>query len=502
MSRVRFGGITALDHASFSVERGEICGLIGPNGAGKTTLFNVISRIYDPTSGSITFDGQDVLRHPPAPDLRARHLPNVPEPGPVAGDDGARERDGRRPLRHEGQLRHRAAAARHPRRGATTARAVLRAARSASELAEVAFQPAAGLPFGTLKRVEIARALAGDPKMLMLDEPAGGLTHAEVDELATLIRRLRDEFTLTILLVEHHMAMVMGISDKVVVLDFGRKIAEGTPQPGRQRSEGHRGLPGGESTHHRHGTSASRPTATAHAGETLLEVTDLEGPLRRSRGAPRGRLPRRPRRGRRHPRGQRRRQDDDPAGDLPDGRPPRARSCSTARSSPGDDDREIVRRGVAHVPQGRGTLNDLSVEDNLLAGAYVRRDDEVGDDIERWFDMFPRLRERRTQHAGSLSGGEQQMLAVARALMSRPKLLLLDEPSLGLAPLIVQDMFRVFGEINASEGTTMLVVEQNANIALDLADRAYVLEAGQTVLSGSADDLRHDDAVRKAYLGY
>ncbi len=116
--------------------------------------------------------------------------------------------------------------------------------------------------------------------------------------------------------------------------------------------------------------------------------------------------------------------------------------------------------------------------------------------------MFPRLKERRTQPAGSLSGGEQQMLAVARALMSRPKLLLLDEPSLGLAPLIVQDIFRVFGELNKNEGMTMLVVEQNANLALDIADRAYVLEAGETVLSGNADDLRHDDAVRKAYLGY
>jgi branched-chain amino acid transport system ATP-binding protein len=163
---------------------------------------------------------------------------------------------------------------------------------------------------------------------------------------------------------------------------------------------------------------------------------------------------------------------------------------------------DIVRLGVAHVPQGRGTLNDLSVEDNLLAGAYVRRDGEIGSDIDKWFDTFPRLRERRTQPAGSLSGGEQQMLAVARGLMSRPKLLLLDEPSLGLAPLIVQDIFRVFGELNAEQGTTMLVVEQNANVALDLANHAYVLEAGETVLSGDADELRHDDAVRKAYLGY
>jgi len=163
---------------------------------------------------------------------------------------------------------------------------------------------------------------------------------------------------------------------------------------------------------------------------------------------------------------------------------------------------DIVRRGVAHVPQGRGTLNDLSVEDNLLAGAYIRRDGEITADIERWYDMFPRLRDRRTQPAGSLSGGEQQMLAVARALMSRPTLLLLDEPSLGLAPLIVQDIFRVFAQLNAEQAMTMLVVEQNANVALDLAHRAYVLEAGRTVLSGAADELRHDDAVRKAYLGY
>ena len=163
---------------------------------------------------------------------------------------------------------------------------------------------------------------------------------------------------------------------------------------------------------------------------------------------------------------------------------------------------EIVRMGVAHVPQGRGTLADLSVEDNLLAGAFIRKDKNVQDDMRRWYDAFPRLHERRTQSAGSLSGGEQQMLAVARALMSRPNLLLLDEPSLGLAPIIVKSLFERFGELNRDEGTTMLIVEQNANLALDIAHRAYVLEAGETVLTGTADDLRHDDAVRKAYLGY
>jgi branched-chain amino acid transport system ATP-binding protein len=167
----------------------------------------------------------------------------------------------------------------------------------------------------------------------------------------------------------------------------------------------------------------------------------------------------------------------------------------------GRDTAEIVRRGVAHVPQGRGTFPELSVMDNLKVGAYVRKDNEVQADIDKWMEIFPRLGERRTQAAGSLSGGEQQMLAVARAMMSRPKLLLLDEPSLGLAPLIIEDLFHRFGDINRETGTTMLVVEQNANLALEIASRGYVLEAGSIVLSGTADDLRTNEAVREAYLG-
>jgi len=162
----------------------------------------------------------------------------------------------------------------------------------------------------------------------------------------------------------------------------------------------------------------------------------------------------------------------------------------------------VVRRGIGHVPQGRGTFPELTVEENLEAGAYTRKDRTgVRDDIDRWFSMFPRLQERRTQQAGSLSGGEQQMLAVARALMSRPRLLLLDEPSLGLAPLVIQGLFRQFAELN-KEGVTMFVVEQNANLALAVAHRAYVLEAGQIVLSGVADELKSDDSVRRAYLGF
>jgi branched-chain amino acid transport system ATP-binding protein len=162
----------------------------------------------------------------------------------------------------------------------------------------------------------------------------------------------------------------------------------------------------------------------------------------------------------------------------------------------------VVRWGIGHVPQGRGTFPELTVEENLEAGAYTRKDRAaVRTDIDRWFTTFPRLLERRTQQAGSLSGGEQQMLAVARALMSRPRLLLLDEPSLGLAPLVIQGLFLQFAQLN-QEGVTMFVVEQNASLALGVANRAYVLEAGQIVLSGAAEELKSDDSVRRAYLGF
>lgn len=162
---------------------------------------------------------------------------------------------------------------------------------------------------------------------------------------------------------------------------------------------------------------------------------------------------------------------------------------------------DIVRKGVAHVPQGRGTLPELSVEDNLRVGAYTRKDKEIDADMARWFEVYPVLHERREQRAGSLSGGEQQMLAVARALMSRPSLLLLDEPSLGLAPLIVQDLFKRFKQINQETGTTMLVVEQNAQLALAIANRGYVIESGEIILQGEASSLINDDGIRKAYLG-
>ena len=164
---------------------------------------------------------------------------------------------------------------------------------------------------------------------------------------------------------------------------------------------------------------------------------------------------------------------------------------------------EIVRHRIAHVPEGRGTFTSLTVDENLRIAAYTRKDkDGVRAELERVFSYFPRLKERVQQQAGTLSGGEQQMLAIARALMLKPRLMLLDEPSFGLAPLIVVEIFRILRRINEEEGVSILLVEQNAALALDLADYAYVLETGKVVLSDRADVVKNDETIRKSYLGY
>ena len=353
------------------------------------------------------------------------------------------------------------------------------------ELEDVAHTIVSGLPFGTQKRVELARALAAEPKILLLDEPAGGLNHEEVYALGDLIRRIRNDR-------KSHGA--------------ARRTSHGPGDVDRRSCGGAEFRPQARRGHARRrairprrdqGLSREQGPMTAllnikalnaYYGQVQalhgLEFSLNEGSVTTLLGA-------------------------NGAGKTTtlraicnmvrttgaiefDGAPLSSRSTEN-----------IVRLGIAHVPQGRGTFTTMTVEENLQLGAITRSDKAgVASDIERMYAHFPVLKQRHTQQAGTLSGGEQQMLAVARALMLRPRLMLLDEPSFGLAPLIVRDLFKILGKINREDKVTILVVEQNAQLALEIADQAYVIETGRIVMSGKANEIADNEDVRRSYLGY
>jgi len=494
---VQFGGLKAVNDVTMEVHEGEITALIGPNGAGKTTLFNVVSRLQSVTTGRVFFEGKDITNLNPAEAARAgmaRTFQNLR----IFANMSVLENVlvGCHVHEHSGML--------SDGLGFPGQRAEERSSRERAMktlellgLEQYAYRPAASLPYGIQRLVEIARAVASEPKLLMLDEPAAGMNASERTYLVNRIARIRDA-GITVLLVEHDIGLVMGISDAVNCLDYGKLIACGTAKVVQADPAVIAAYLGdGKSTVARTAVEVS-PGAVADNLLVVEDVVTSYGTIEALHGVslvvPKGQIVAvlgangagkttlletisgllRPNKGHIHYQG-----------------------ADITKLAP----HRIARRGLGHVPEGRQLFPTLSVEDNLVMGSRARADKAgLADDIAFVYEVFPVLSERRKQLAGTLSGGEQQMLAIGRALTGRPSLLLLDEPSMGLAPLTVDRIFEGLVKLN-EQGLTMLMVEQNAEMALSIADQAVVLQTGNVVLAERATDLRADDRVRESYLG-
>jgi branched-chain amino acid transport system ATP-binding protein len=481
----RFGGLTALEGVSLSVAQGTIHAVIGPNGSGKTTLFNIISGIYTPTEGDVRFAAA-VVTSKPLNQLAAMGL--------------ARTFQNTR-LFASMTVRQNVLAARHGR--AHPWRFDQENARRVEEimqfvgLADVADTSAASLPQGQRRLLEIAKALALEPRLVLLDEPHGGLNHAETARLIEVIRQMHAR-GMTILLIEHEMEVVMTLADRITVLNFGKVLAEGAPaeiQRNEAVIEAYLGRADREAELH---TQVGR--AADGTGAPLLEVADLtvrygdiEAVRKVSLNVGTGEFVAL-------------------LGNNGAGKSSTLKAIARLAQASGsvrfagheltkEPTERLVGMGLALVPERRRLFGGLTVIENLKIGAYGRPHAELARLIEEMLELFPNLKRLSASLAFSLSGGEQQMLAIARALISRPRLLLLDEPSLGLAPLLVEQVFSKLVEVNR-QGTAVLLVEQNARMALSVAHRGYVLSSGRIVAEGSAAAVARDPRLMGAYLGH
>jgi len=484
-----FGGFAAVSDLSFHVAEGEVVGLVGPNGAGKTTTFNVVTGFLRPSRGRVRLFGDDVTGLPPHR-LARRGMVRTFQHTRVFSDLSVGENIGVASHLAERGGPWRAVfgvgAAERRRFNERTEEILDRAG-----IGSLRFNRAGSLAYGEQRVLEIALALAADPSLLLLDEPFAGMNETESTATMELIHRIRDG-GVSVLVIDHHMQTMARGCDRLVVMDHGLKLAEGRPgdvvtQPAVV--EAYLGA----------GADLEAPV-TAPQSDDVLVVRDLDvryGRVRALEGA-----------------GLTVRRGEIVAlvGANGAGKTTLLRAVSGLVTTAGGSisllGRDLtgvnpvarVRLGLAHCPEGREVFPRMSVLENLRLGAMTTDPAAANAGLEHVFDIFPRLRERSSQTAGSLSGGEQQMLAIGRALMSRPKLLLLDEPTLGLSPLLAREVGETLLRLNA-EGLSVLLVEQNAVLALAIAHRAYVLENGHVAMSGPAAELRNDEAVKRVYLG-
>ncbi|MCR8958235.1 ATP-binding cassette domain-containing protein [Variovorax sp. S2] len=490
---MQFGGVRAVGDLAFATQPGGITSLIGPNGAGKTTVLNMLSGFYRPTGGGFrlgesALQGQRAYRIARAGVARTYQTSQLF--GSLSVEDNVALALGRGTLGPLlGARRFRSAAARAEARQLLAFCGYAGSARArAADLAHV-----------DRRLVEIARALATAPQALLLDEPAAGLSREDKALLAALLQRIAAA-GIGVLLVEHDMELVMGISDHIVVLDAGRRLAVGGVAAIQADPEVRKAYLGealaaddapAEGPAPRPPLPADAPEllgvgglVAGYGAEPVLHGIDLR--VRRgelvallgANGAGKSTLMR------------------SLAGLH---RPVQGGIHIDGIELAGLAAERVVAHGLVLVPEGRQVFPELSVRDNIRLGAFLDgRDIEAR--TEAMLGRFPRLRERLHQRAGLLSGGEQQMLAIARGLMSKPRVLLLDEPSLGLAPKIIAELFKALYGLRA-EGLTVVLVDQMAALALALCDRAYVIEGGRIAAEGSAAEIAADGALARAYLG-
>jgi branched-chain amino acid transport system ATP-binding protein len=481
-----FGGIKAAADVSFAAAPGQVTSIIGPNGAGKTTVLNLVSGFYTPDAGSIRL-GEAELAGRPAHLVSRAGIARTYQTTNLFGDLSVL--DNVLIALKGGRLGYLLA-------GTSDEDAV----RTAEDLLHfVGYRGPVGrlagaLPHVDRRLVEIARALATRPRVLLLDEPAAGLAKEDKEALGGLLREVAG-IGIAVILVEHDMSLVMDVSDHIVVLDGGELLSAGLA--GEVRDD-----PAVRDAYLGSVDYEGKPRETPWAGEQLAVLTTRK--LSAGYGAA-------------------------PAIDGVDlvvnpgemvavlgangaGKSTLMRAISGLhRPIEGsvilNDEQvgqkaahDIVAAGLALVPEGRQVFPELTARDNIMLGAFRRGDKVSAADIEAVLDRFPRLRERQGSKAGVLSGGEQQMLAIARALVSEPKILLLDEPSLGLAPAMIGELYDLLAELR-DEGVTILLVDQMANLALTIVDRGYVLSSGRVIHEGPADQLKSHGAVVQAYLG-
>jgi len=485
---VNFGGVRAVRDLTLEAQPGAITSIIGPNGAGKTTALNVICGFYRPDAGTVRLGDQIVSA------LRAHQIPRA---GIARTYQTSQLFESMSVIDNVVIALRRGRLAPHFLTGGKHGD---EAEIAESLLAFVGYRGALGRPADALahvdkRLVEIARALAVRPSVLALDEPAAGLNAEDTAAIGALLRKLA-AVGMTVILVEHDMDLVMGVSNHVIVLDAGAMIAEGTPaQVVADPAVLEAYLGAGEQAERGRkqpvAIAAQKPLMTVSAlsagygAATVVRRADFEiaeGELVAvlgANGAGKTTLMRalsgllRPIEGEVRFLGER------------------------IDHFPGD---RIARAGLVLVPEGRQVFPELSVTDNLRLGAYARRSAEEASMIENLLTRFPALKARQYQRAGLLSGGEQQMLAIARGLMARPQVLMLDEPSLGLAPKLLENLYDLLAALR-DEGITILLVDQMAQLALSVADRAYVLQSGAFTHSGTAREVAQDPALVKAYLG-